>query len=413
MDLTDTHTLKARYVFPASGDPIRDGTVTIQGERIIAVGSVPAEGPVSDLGNMAILPGLVNAHVHLEFSDLAEPLGRAGMPFIEWIRLVVDRYRRTVPESDEPIRRGLSESVLAGTTTLGEIAQPGWPVDAFQNSPIDSTVFLELIAPTPERVAPIVEQAARHARADEVADHRLRPGLSPHAPYTVLPELLEEAVSLSAANRVPVAFHLAESREEMQLLRTQSGPFWDRFEQLGTCDPGSLPHGVGPLDYLRTLSGAHRALVIHGNYLDGREIAFLAERAARMAVVYCPRTHAYFEHDRYPLEEMLAAGVTVALGTDSRASSPDLSVLEEMRTVARSYPGVDRRTVLQLGTLRAAQALDLDREIGSLEPGKFANLAIVPLDDRHGANPYELLFNSNRPVVSTWYRGKTPEVWTV
>ena len=125
-----------------------------------------------------------------------------------------------------------------------------------------------------------------------------------------------------------------------------------------------------------------------------------------MAVVYCPRTHAWFGHPPYPLEKMLAAGASVAVGTDSRASSPDLSLLAELRHVARSRPAIPPQVVLQLGTSRAAAALDCDRESGNLAPGKWANLAVVALPDRDAADPYELLFDSDGPVVRTYYRGE-------
>jgi len=385
--------------------------VTIQGERIVAVGKEPLGDRLEDLGNAAVVPGLVNAHVHLEFSDLTRPLGEPGIDFVEWILLIIENFRRREGSSPEAVRRGLEESVLAGTTTLGEITQPGRSVGPFDAAPIDTTVFLELIAPTADRVAPLLELAPRHVEYRS-SSGRWRPGLSPHAPYSVLPELLRRAVALSAESRVPIAFHLAESPAEMELIRRESGPFRDRFEELGTCDPGLFAPGGRPLDYLRVLAEAHRALVIHGNYLDDDEIAFLAARAGQMAVVYCPRTHAYFGHDPYPLEKMLAAGAAVALGTDSRASSPDSSVLAEMRAVVQKHPGIAHNAVLELGTIRGARALGHSSEVGSLEPGKFANLAVVALPQRDAADPHELIVNSDRPVVATWYRGSRAAPFT-
>jgi cytosine/adenosine deaminase-related metal-dependent hydrolase len=397
-------TLRARYLFPVTSEPIPDGLLRIAGERIVAVGRQPGEEQVEDLGNVALLPGLVNAHTHLEFSDLAAPLGTPGMDFVEWIRRIIELFRQGRSPLAGPIGRGLRECMRSGTTTLGEIAQPGWPAEALKGVALDATVFLELIAPTPERVAPLLQLAPQHLQAAD-AQGRWRPGLSPHAPYSVLPQLLHAAVSLSATGRVPLAFHLAESREELQLLRSGNGPFRDFSEQLGTCQADLFGRGTRPLDYLHTLAAAHQTLVIHGNYLDREEIAFLARHCGRMSVVYCPRTHAYFRHDAYPLLEMLAAGVTVALGTDSRASSPDLSLLAEMRCVAKRYPTLARNIVLRLGTINGARALGRDRQIGSLEPGKYANLAVVALPDRDAVDPHDLLLDSDQPVVATWFRG--------
>lgn len=377
--------------------------VTIDGWRIAAVGKGPAGGgQFEDLGNVAILPGLVNAHTHLEFSNLSEPLGEPGMRFIDWIRRVIE-FRLEAPTRG-PVAAGLRESLQLGITTLGDIAQPGRPVKQTEDAGPDTTVFLELIAPTAERVAATVELARQHVAAAR-SSASWHPGLSPHAPYSVHPELLGRAVSLSAAEHVPIAFHLAESPDELELLRSGSGPFRDLLEQLETWNAGTILPNTRPLDYLRTLVNAHRTLIVHGNYLDDEEIAFLADHADRMSVIYCPRTHAYFAHEAYPLQKMLSVGVAVALGTDSRASSPDLSILAETRFVANKYPTVGRDVVLQLGTIRAATALGRDHQLGSLEPGKFANLAIVALPNRNAADPYELLFNSNEPVVATWYRG--------
>ena len=397
--------LKARYVFPVAAGPIRDAAVSVDGQRIAAVGGKTPQGEVLDLGNVAILPGLINAHAHLEFSDLAEPLGRPGMGFVEWIEAVIRLRRESPGRAGEPVELGLQESGRAGTTALGEIAQPGWKAEPFERAPLETTVFLELIAPSEARVPAALASARSHLEAAPTP-HPWRPGLSPHAPYSVHPELLRRLIPIVAQRRVPIAFHLAESREEIELLRYRSGPLRDLLGRIEGWDPDAAVPNARPLDYLRMLSPAHRLLVIHGNYLDTEEIALMANCRDRMAVVYCPRTHAYFDHDEYPLAKFLAAGVTVALGTDSRASSPDLSVLAEMRFLARRRPPLPPAELLRLGTLSAARALGLEAEAGSLEAGKWADLAVVPLPDRDAADPHELLFDSDAPVVATWFRGE-------
>jgi cytosine/adenosine deaminase-related metal-dependent hydrolase len=396
-------TLRARYVFPATGEPIADGEVVIDGSRIQSVSRCTGTRELLDLGNVAILPGLVNCHTHLEFSGLQQPLGRRGVGFVDWIEEVL-RCRPEQPDGlSDAVGRGLRESVACGTTTLGEIAQPGFDEDVLQNAALDVVAFLELIAPTLDRVHETLAKARQYlSRGPWVS----RKGFSPHAPYTVHPALLKQLVSLSAAERVPVAMHLAESREEIELLRKGDGPLAELLARRGARSSDVFRGGLRPLDYLRVLSSADRALVIHGNYLDAEELSFLAANADRMAVVYCPRTHAWFEHAAYPLAPMLAAGVRVALGTDSRASNPDLSILEEARFIARHYPQIPPEAVLRLATLDGAMALGSADRVGSLEPGKEANLAVVALPDREAADPYELVFGSNEPVVSTWHRGR-------
>jgi cytosine/adenosine deaminase-related metal-dependent hydrolase len=301
----------------------------------------------------------------------------------------------------------LQQSLRLGTTTLGDVAQPAWPQEALADAPCDATVFLELIAPRMERVTAAMELAEAHLASSAAKPQAaaFRPGLSPHAPYSVHAELLRHAVTLSAGHHVPLAMHLAESREEMEWLRTGGGPLAGLLESLGAWDPTAIQPGSSPLDYLRLLACADRVLVIHGNYLGDEEIGFLAEhRKRRMAVVYCPRTHAWFGHQPYPLEKLLAAGAAVALGCDSRASSPDLSLLAEMRAVARRHPGVRPQVVLALGTRDGARALGRN-DVGSLEAGHWANLAVVALPERDAADPHELVLNGDGPVVRVYYRG--------
>jgi cytosine/adenosine deaminase-related metal-dependent hydrolase len=394
--------------------------VSVQGGRIVEVGR---RGPpdARDLGNVAILPGLVNAHTHLEFSGLAAPLGAPGMGMVDWIDRVI-QYRREgsgfgvqgsgvlrgaggagrelaphaplAPRPSPPaaiLAAGLRESALAGVTTLGEIAQPGWPPDVFQAASVRCVVFQELIAPAAVRVAGQIEAARRHVEAARPAARWIA-GLSPHAPYTVHARLLSAAVALSAERKVPLAMHLAEWREELELLRTGGGPLRRFLERIGAWDPTAFSVGTRPGDYLASLAGAERVLVVHGNYLAQDEIALVGRQAERMAVVYCPRTHAYFRHDQYPLEKLLAAGARVCLGTDSRASSPDLSLLAEMRHVARHHPQLPKAQILRMGTLSGAEALGLAAETGSLEPGKAADLFVLSLPARNAADPHELLF---------------------
>ncbi len=403
--------LRARYVFPVAGQPIRDGEVTICGDRIVAVGrhGRGASRDVCNLGNVAILPGLVNAHVHLNFSQLSKPIGEPGIGFVDWIRRAIEHREQGAEQcsTECPITIGLAESIRAGVTTIGEIAQFGWPMRTIADSPLGITVFLELIAPNRTRTAEQLELARSHLRAaaNRSAEERWQPGLSPHAPYSVNAELLAAIVALSANERAPLAMHLAESREELELLQAGTGPLRDLLDERNAWDPMSIQPGSRPMDYLRLLAKAARTLVVHGNYLDDEEISFLGANASHMSVVYCPRSHDWFGHSPYPLEKMLATGAMFALGTDGRGSSPDLSLLAEMRRAAEKHPTVGFDRILQMGTLSGAKALGLEHCTGSIEPGKRADLTMVALPDGDATDPHELLFNSTQPVVGCYCRG--------
>jgi cytosine/adenosine deaminase-related metal-dependent hydrolase len=405
----DCQSLRARWVFPVAAPPIAGGVVRIVGGRIVGVGlSEPGE-PVRDLGDAAILPGLVNAHAHLEYSELAAPLGREGMPFPDWIREVVAWKRTPGRDPTAAVRRGLAESLRHGVTTVGEIALPGWSPQPFADATRGprARVFLELIGRTPEQVDALLLDADTHLATPATATWR--PGLSPHASYSAHRDLLAGAVRLASQAGMALAMHLAESREESEWLQTGRGPMLGLLDELGVGNVPCFAAGTRPLELLRLLAEAPRALVVHGNYLDDEEVAFLGQRRDRLTAVYCPRTHAYFQHDRYPLEQLLAAGASVALGTDGRGSNPDLALLAEMRHVARTFPAVRWQQVLQLGTLAGSEALGLADDCGSLEPGKRADLAVVPIAVRTPADPHELLFDSDEPVAETYFQGR--RVW--
>jgi cytosine/adenosine deaminase-related metal-dependent hydrolase len=398
--------LRARYVFPVEGDPIPDGVVSIEGQRIVACGAgvSPAVHEIRDLGNVAILPGLVNAHAHLDFSDLPAPLGHRGIAFVDWLRCVMAYRRVPARAACRPTALGLDESLRGAVTAIGDIVQPGLPP---ADSPIEVTAFLELIAPTADRVAAALERAESHLKSTDAAaaDQVGNVGLSPHAPYSAHPNLLAAVVELSRQHGIPVAMHVAESREELELLRCGGGPLRRFLQELGAWEATAIRRGGRPLDYLRLLARCHRALVIHGNYLDDEEISLLGATAARMSVVYCPRTHDWFAHRDYPLEKLLAAGATVALGSDGRGSSPDLSLLGEMRCAAQKHPGVALATILRMSTIHGARALGRQTEIGSLAPGKLANLAIVALPESSARDPHDLLFDPAASVAACYCRG--------
>ncbi len=393
--------LRARYLFPIAGPPIHDGVVSIAAGRIAAIGPRSTHSPPSlDLGDVAIVPGLVNAHTHLEFSSLSSPLGSPCMALPEWLAEVLSARGREADVA-AAIGRGLEESAAAGVTMLGEIATNPWPA-TLSRPPMPIVMFRELIGLSEERATAALGIAKEHLGA---AATFVEPGLSPHAPYTVHPNLLATAVSLAARHRAPVAMH--------------SGGVTRRVGALGH---GRRPHGAAARSarrmaaraFRRSRRGANprgavrapRALVVHGNYLATDEQQFLAERAETMSVVYCPRTHDYFGHASYPLAEMLARGVRVALGTDSRASNPDLSLLGELRFIAGRHGNVSPATILELGALAGARALGHDRETGSLEVGKRADLCVIPLAHGEASDPHALLFDSDLPAMETWISGR-------
>jgi aminodeoxyfutalosine deaminase len=351
MDST-SHLLRARWVFPVSGPPIEDGVIAIEDGAITRLDS-GGEPEALDLGRAAIIPGLVNCHTHLEFSGLLRPLPPAA-PFADWIRSVIEFRRNTAEDVGGAIRQGLDEIRLAGTTLVGEIATSSASQAAVDEADVDTTLFLEVLGLDDAALTRQTAAVTRHFAACQGG--RVQAGLSPHAPYSVHPELLRWAIDTARDLSVPVAMHLAETREELELLARGTGPLVDLLRSLGVWREGVIARGATIGDYLAQLSGAPRVLVIHGNYLTDAQIEFIAAQP-HFSVIYCPRTHAYFGHDPHPWRKLLERGINVALGTDSRASNPDLNLWNEVLFLRQQFSDVPAATLLQMATLNGAVAL--------------------------------------------------------
>jgi cytosine/adenosine deaminase-related metal-dependent hydrolase len=383
--------VKARWVFPGDADPIADATVEFDDGLVAAIHSAN-HPPALDLGNAAIIPGLINAHTHLEFSDLKQPLGPACR-FTDWIRMVVAHRRESDVDIDQVIKAGIAESVAAGTTTIAEIATRDWNPDANDSARI--VAFRECIAATSDGVDDQLAAAAKHAALPR--SDRFIPGLSPHAPYTVHPDLFRGLTQLARNHTLPIAMHLFETRDELRFLQHADGPFVELLQQFGVWEASRATTMLQPMDYLNELATCSKSLIVHGNYLTDDECHFIAQNRS-LSVVYCPRTHAWFGHSPHPWQRLLSIGANVTIGTDSRASNPDLSVFEELKWLARSFPTVAGRTILQMATLNAARALGLTH-CNAIRTGQSAELTFVRLPDVNG-DPFELLFHPDSQVIS-------------
>ncbi|HTI51729.1 MAG TPA: amidohydrolase family protein, partial [Planctomycetaceae bacterium] len=273
-------TLRARWVFPVDGPPIEGGIVEVAAGRIAAVGT--SAGTVTrDLDNAAIIPGLVNAHTHLELSDVEAPLA-PSRPFTAWLKSVV-RHRRARPTGEEAagrvLRAGARECLLSGTTLVGDIVSNEWSEELVASTGPCQIAFLELLGLSPDRIEPQLARAREHLQPGTEGVRQPSAGrpvraLSPHAPYSVHPQLFAGLVGLAGEFRVPLAMHLAESRGERELVEQGTGEFVDFLKDLGVWQPAAIPSGARILDYLRELAGLSRALVVHGNYLTDEEQEF-------------------------------------------------------------------------------------------------------------------------------------------
>jgi cytosine/adenosine deaminase-related metal-dependent hydrolase len=258
-------------------------------------------------------------------------------------------------------------------------------------------VFLELLGLSPQRACAAWKNAESWMPLHP-AIPTCRPGVSPHAPYSAHRVLFTVASMRWQSRRLPVAVHLAETKQECQLLSDQSGPFVAFLQELGVWDPRGL--AIDPADVAWLCRKAHNLLLIHANFLPET-----TQLTPGTTIVYCPRTHAAFGHPPHPFRDFLQRGVRVALGTDSLASNPDLDLLAEARFIHRQYPDFPGDALLRMATLSGAEGLGWADETGSLTPDKSADLAVVPLPDEEG-EPHRLLFGSSQRAARTMFRGQ-------
>jgi cytosine/adenosine deaminase-related metal-dependent hydrolase len=390
--------LTARWIFPVDQPPLERGSITISGQRIVAVEPYGSRTPDIDLGDAAILPGLVNAHTHLDLTGLRGRI-TPSEDFTMWLRGVIrHRQSQSGAEIAQDVEHGLKECTASGTTLLGDISSQGLSWPALENALLHSVVFYELLGLPKTRAqqtwAGVCDWLRKHPETDIC-----RPALSPHAPYSVRSSLFRAAANLSHGRGFPLAIHLAETQAEIDLLRSHEGPFVKFLSEMGVWDPAGVVKGTQ--EVLELCRRADRVLLVHCNYL-----ADTGAIPANSTVVYCPRTHQAFGHDPYPLRKFLQAGVRVALGTDSLASNPDLSILAELRFVHERYPDVPGEALLRMATLSGAEALGWETETGSLLPGKSADLVVILLQDENESDPHRLVLRSRLPPAATMFRGR-------
>lgn len=340
--------------------------------RIADSSSVSAAEEDSVL-HVAVVPPLVNAHAHLEFSYLREPIGPSS-PFPDWIRSVI-RWRIDSAESvASGIDRGIAESCGQFVSVIGEITTSDEAVSVLQHSDRNIVSFRELIGFLPDRIFDQISVMTRHLDSVSTTGS-VRAGISPHAPYSVHPELFSAAVATCAERGVPLAIHLGETTDELELLAYGTGRFVDFLRGMNLWDASVLPRGGRILHYLQQLAQLPHSLAIHCNYLDDDEIQFLG-RNPQIAVVYCPRTHHYFGHQPHPWQKIVAAGGTVVLGTDGRSSNPDLSIWKELQFLAAQSLTATLEDLLPMVTSGAASALGLSADDVALDDG--ATLIALP-----------------------------------
>jgi cytosine/adenosine deaminase-related metal-dependent hydrolase len=369
--------LAAAWVVPVSRPPIRDGRVAVRNGTIAWVGgrrdAGAPEGPVEDLGRGVLLPGLVNAHCHLELSHLKGRLDRSA-GFARWVEDLVGQRGTDGPGTVRAaIARALRQLQATGTVAVADVSNEMAHLDLLAASPLTAVVFHELLGWNPARAAAIAEEADARRKGPQGGGVEIR--LAAHAPHSVSPELFAEL----ARRGGPAAIHLAESAEESRFLLRGDGP-WMRFlERRGLGHLPFDPPGVSPVRYLDELGALRAGLVAaHCVYVDGADRARLAARGVHVAV--CPRSNLSLGVGLPPVPDLLDAGVHLCLGTDSLASVDTLDLIDDAVALHEEFPDLDPDVIVEMATAGGARALGLDG-LGAIVPGMRAELAFAPADE--------------------------------
>ena len=393
--------IRARTVVTMDAAPIDNGAVAVLEDRIIDVGKFDElktrnAGQIVDLGEQALLPGLINAHCHLDYTCLR---GKIPPPktFADWIRAINAEKARLSPKDYlSSINEGFAEAKRFGTTTVTNLTAFADLIRQI-HAPIRTCWFAELIdVRAPKHANEIVDDAVESLRSSlECADmsalsKRSRScgiaalqtqnwGLAPHALFTASKNLYERCEEIARCENVLLTTHLAESREEMEMFRDASGPLYEFMKGIGR--PMDDCGKETPLGLFLGALG-RRALpqwiVVHLNELAESDFELLENTKGQFHVVHCPCSHDYFKHSRFPFKRLASLGFNVCLGTDSLASNEKLSLFAEMRAFQRSEAGISPDEILKMVTVNPAMALHREKMIGRIRPGFCADLIAIP-----------------------------------
>jgi len=379
--------LRAKAIFPVTAPPIEDGAVFIAGRKIRAVMPWKQLRPhlrekALDLGEVLLLPGLVNAHCHLDYTDMAGELS-PPKTFTDWIAAIT--AAKTGWGYSDYARswlNGAHQLIKSGVTTVADIeAMPDLLPEVWDATPLRVFSFLEMTGIKSRRAPKDILREAID-KIDSLPHARNRALLSPHAPYSTLPELLQLTARVAQKRNWPVSVHVAESQQEFDMFQHARGDMHDWLKR-NERDPSDCGLGSPVAHLARQKLLGENVLAIHVNCLARGDATLLAKN--KTSVVHCPRSHDYFKHPAFQRARLADAGVNICLATDSLATvrktgrqKPELDMFAEMRALAGKEPNLSPAKILEMATVNGARALGLKGKIGELATGAFADLIAIP-----------------------------------
>ena len=417
--------LTARYVLPIATPHIENGAVLVRDDKIVEIGeaeqlrALHPDEPVRDFGLAALMPGFIDLHTHLEYSAMRGLVD--DLPYSQWkFQLMQKEKLFSSQDWDDSAMLGALEALGSGITTVADITRTGASGHAADASGLRSVIYREVATMDKSQVDEVMRRAAEDVGAWRATSDssRMTVGIAPHAPYSCHPELFRR-VSQYAMDGTPVAIHLAGSVEEYQFVKYGSSMLATDVRDTYNADaPLWLPTGVSPVRYVLQwgLFDVPNIMAVHCTQVDDEDIEILAERD--VSIAHCPRCEAKLGMGIAPLDRFLRASMRVGIGTDSPAAANSMDVFEEMRIgllVQRAAVGAEHfmtaRQFVKMATLDAARALQMDDRLGSLEPGKIADLIAVDLSKSHQIpthNPYSTLVHAanQENVLATMVGGE-------
>lgn len=390
--------VRARWVLPIDGPPIENGWIRLTGGVVREIGRGRPTEAHDDLGDAAILPGLINAHTHLELSWM-KGLNPPSASMYEWIRrLMALRREQSPPEEEQAARasEALTEARSLGTLAFGDISNTLLSARVFARQDVPAVLFHELLG-----FAPHDYEARARDGANAVQDAvtgQTRAGIAPHAPYSTAPELFQATTREAAARSLPMSVHLGESPEEVEFLMTATGPIAELLRTLGVWRDDWRPPGCDPVTYLDRLGVLKPGLlVVHATQLKPDALTTLAAR--KCVIVSCPGANRWIGNGPPPIDDFYASGCTVAFGTDSLASADALDMFAEL-SLARGISTAPHARLLESATRGGALALGLDESYGRIAPGARGPLLAVQVPSR--ATDVEEYLVSGTPRELQW-----------
>ncbi len=393
--------------FKENALPVKRGAIVFSRGAILDVGPVDSilmkypGHQVCRLENAVLMPGLINVHTHLELPPLLDIIRAKTFP--DWVLNLI-RAKKDLDNEGYAIaaKQNVRSLIHSGTTTVGEICTHGISPGILKQSGIRATVYREIISMEPS--TPIISSLS--SLVSRPLSRLIRTGISPHAPHTVSEIALFQIKKLSLQKKLCLCMHVAESKDEIRLLQGKKNHFEKLYRTAGW-DTAWAPHAGSPFEYLHRLGLlGPNFLAVHAVHITDKDIDIIGKSGVPIA--HCPRSNKEMGVGKMPLRKLLDAGIAIGLGTDSLASSPSLNLWDEMRSAYRVHrsAGVTARNIIALATNGGAKALGMFNAIGSIEPGKRADIIAVPLPKKDTGDVYSDLLRETKSCIMSVVDGK-------